>query len=45
MKSNTNCYRKQLGTKYSVIMATGTIFHPSLYVSTIKDIADIPISL
>ena len=42
MKSNTHWSWQQLETKDSVIIATCTIFHPCLDVSTIKDVADIP---
>ena len=41
MRSNTNWYWQQLGTKDSVIIVTRTIAHPCLYVSTIEYVADI----
>ena len=45
MKFNTNWYGQQLGTKQSVIIATFIIVNPFLYVSNIKDVSDIRISL
>ena len=45
MRSNTNWYWQQLGTKDSVIIVTRTIAHPCLYVSTIEYVADITRSL
>ena len=36
---------EKLGTKDSVIIETHTIFHTCLYMSTIKYVSDIPISL
>ena len=45
MRSNTHWSWQQLDTKDSVIIATCTIFHPFLDVSTIKYVADIPRSL
>ena len=45
MNVNKNWYWKKLGTTESVIIETHTIFYPCLYVSTIKNVSDIPRSL
>ena len=42
MKSRKTWYWQQLETKDSVVVATHTIVHPCLDVSTIKYVADIP---
>ena len=42
MKSSKTWYWQQLETKDSVVVATHTIVHPCLDVSTIKYVADIP---
>ena len=45
MIANTNWYWKQLGTKERVMIEAYNIAHPCLYMSTIKYVADTPISL
>ena len=42
MKANTNCYWQQIGTIDIIIIATCTIFHPCLDMSTIKYVEEIP---
>ena len=45
MKVNTNWYREEHGNKHSAIIATSTISHTCIYVTTIKDVMDLPHSL
>ena len=45
MKVNTNWYREEHGNKHSAIIATSTISHTCIYVTTIKDVVDLPHSL
>ena len=44
MKNYTKWHWQQLGTQESIIIENCTIFHPCLDMSSIKDVAEIPIS-
>ena len=44
MKNYTKWYWQQFGTQESIIIENCTIFHPCLDMSSIKDVAEIPIS-